>query len=379
MQAAVEVAREQTQEIISNYDLDVQMMNELAVNAMGGYEDYEDIGTGGRVWYLSNMPITKNPSTGVCSFEPNSTVFKVSGSGFFVSTDGGQTWTNGYNSQTGKLVVNVLSAIGIQFDWARGGTLTLGGYGNGNGELSIQNSSNVEKVHGDNTGVKVGGTTGSKIHLTTDGELAYYYDNVYQGKITMYAESSSDEIQIKEFDAIRLVTDSQNAYLLIKNNNNDGEINANADTIDLTGAINLNGDVTFDGVLKPTSAYTGQNGSLSVVNANGEIYTHLFSKGLLVSSTDTGNIFSNWHTWESGGITYGYITLAVGNTTATFPSINPDYAYEPFISCADNVSPPKITDMKISSSSCIVTFTAVTSAQVGSGTDCVIKLRAIGN
>ena len=137
VQSAVEVARQQTNEIISNYDLDVQMMNDLAINASGGYEDYEDSGVGGRIWYWSNMPITK--SGNVCSFQPGSIVFKKSGSGFFVSQDGGTTWTNGYDPGTGKLVINALSAIGIQFDWARGGTLTLGGYGNGNGELSIQN------------------------------------------------------------------------------------------------------------------------------------------------------------------------------------------------------------------------------------------------
>ena len=42
VQAAVEEARKSAGEAISNYDLAVQMMNNLAVNAMGGYEDYED-------------------------------------------------------------------------------------------------------------------------------------------------------------------------------------------------------------------------------------------------------------------------------------------------------------------------------------------------
>ena len=127
VQAAVEEARKQAEDAISDYDLAVQIMNDLAVSALGGYEDYEDLPTGGRVWYLSNKPITKVGN--VCSFETGSTVFKKTGSGFFVSTDGGQTWVNGYNAQTGQLVVNVLNAIGISADWIKTGLLNVGGRG----------------------------------------------------------------------------------------------------------------------------------------------------------------------------------------------------------------------------------------------------------
>ena len=142
VQAAVEVARKQADQVISNYDLAVQMMNSLAVNAMGGYEDYEDLSTGGRVWYLSNMPITK--TAGVCSFETGSTVYKKSGNGFFVSRDGGTTWTNGYNMSTGELVVNVLDAIGVNAEWIKTGTLTVGGstVGTQHPTIDVKDSSN---------------------------------------------------------------------------------------------------------------------------------------------------------------------------------------------------------------------------------------------
>lgn len=121
VQTAIEIAREEAKKQISTYDIAVQHMNELAINAMGAYQDYEDLSTGGRVYYLSNMPITKVDN--VCSFESGSTVFKTSGSGLFVSTDGGTTWTNGYNPQTGQLIVNVLYAIGIHADWIVTGLL----------------------------------------------------------------------------------------------------------------------------------------------------------------------------------------------------------------------------------------------------------------
>ena len=119
--AAVAESRIATEQFISDYDVAVQLMNDLAVNAMGAYQNYEDLQTGGRVYYLSNMPITKVGNT--CSFQSGSTVFKRTGDGLYVSTNGGQTWQNGYNAQTGQLIVNVLNAIGISADWIKTGTL----------------------------------------------------------------------------------------------------------------------------------------------------------------------------------------------------------------------------------------------------------------
>ena len=127
VQVAVEKAREQANKMISSYDEVAQEMNNLAINAMGAYQEYEDRPTGGRWYYLSNMPITKDPDTGICSFAAGSTVFKSTGDGFFVSTDGGQTWVNGYDASTGLLLVNLLYTIGLHADWIRTGTLTVGG------------------------------------------------------------------------------------------------------------------------------------------------------------------------------------------------------------------------------------------------------------
>ena len=92
-------------------------------------------------------------------------------------------------------------------------------------------------------------------------------------------------------------------------------------------------------------------------------------------------ISGNWHTWEISNVTYDKIVLAEGNTTAVFPNVNDDCAYNPYIQCAKGVSPPLITDMYITANNeCIVTFTAVTSSQVGSGqtSACSIKLLSIG-
>jgi len=142
VQAAVEVARQKVNEQLSTYDLAVQTMNSLAINAMGAYYDYEDLATGGRVYYLSNMPIEKDED-GHCSFTTNSSVFKTTGDGLFVSVDGGRTWTNGYNTHTGELIVNVLYTIGLHADWINTGTLTVGGNGTKPTIRVLDSSNNV--------------------------------------------------------------------------------------------------------------------------------------------------------------------------------------------------------------------------------------------
>jgi len=143
VQAAVEIARRNTDQRITDYDLAVQEMNNLAIHAMGAYQDYEELPTGGRIYYLSNKPITKD-AQGQCHFETGSSVFKTTGDGFFVSTDGGQTWVNGYNTQTGELIVNVLYTIGLHADWIYTGTLTVGGSNvrTTNPEIVVKDSQN---------------------------------------------------------------------------------------------------------------------------------------------------------------------------------------------------------------------------------------------
>ncbi len=156
-------------EELSNYDKAVQNMNMLAANAMGLYRESETRADGSVIYYQSNRPIYKNEN-GVCEFVTNSVVYKMTGDGFFVSTDGGLSFTSGFDSQ-GNAIVNVLSAIGIQFDWARGGTLSLGGSGNVNGQMVIYDQDGAVVGRWDKNGLDVveGIITGSTIRTDTAG------------------------------------------------------------------------------------------------------------------------------------------------------------------------------------------------------------------
>ena len=133
VQAAVEIARQKVDQQIGIYDLTAQRMNQLAINAMGGYTDFDDLTTGGRVYYLSNAPITKDAQTGLCVFPDSAVVYKTTGDGFFVSVSGGvdpvtheRIWTQGYTPSTG-LLVELLTALKINAEQIFTGKLEVGG------------------------------------------------------------------------------------------------------------------------------------------------------------------------------------------------------------------------------------------------------------
>lgn len=111
---------------LSTYDLAVQQLTNLMTQSFGVFKSEEVLEDGSVIYYMHNKPERANSST----------IWKMTADAFAVSTDGGKTWNAGIDS-SGNEAVNVLSAIGINFDWAHGGTLTLGGSNNGNGILEV--------------------------------------------------------------------------------------------------------------------------------------------------------------------------------------------------------------------------------------------------
>ena len=180
---AVVQARRAAKNELSTYDKAVQNMNMLAANAMGLYRESEEKTDGSVIYYQSNRPIYKNES-GVCEFVTNSVVYKMTGDGFFVSTDGGLRYTSGFDAQ-GNAVVNVLSAIGITFDWAKGGTLTLGGANNVNGSLNVLDATGNVIGKWDKDGITVSGSDEKISQITRDTVTTEFVDalNVKAGSV----------------------------------------------------------------------------------------------------------------------------------------------------------------------------------------------------
>ena len=187
---AVVKARKEAKKELTLYDKAVQNMNMLSANAMGLYREQETLTDGSVIYYQSNRPITKNEE-GLCEFELDSVVYKMTGDGFFVSNDGGLSFTSGFDAE-GNAIVNVLSAIGIQFDWAKGGTLSLGGYDNKNGVIKIYDKDGVNTGVIDNNGIALFAENGIQIVLSplvglvqrdSDGNEFYglVYDEIVGG------------------------------------------------------------------------------------------------------------------------------------------------------------------------------------------------------
>ena len=138
---------EKTESLISSYDATMQALTNLMAMSFGVYKIEETLSDGSKIFYMASKP-TLAESYG-------SSVWKMTANTFTVTDDyqGDDTvWRAGVDSQ-GNFVVNILSAIGINFDWARGGTLSLGGYNNTNGVLNVYDENNVQIGYWNNTGI----------------------------------------------------------------------------------------------------------------------------------------------------------------------------------------------------------------------------------
>lgn len=156
---------EKARRAVSAYDKAVKDMNELAQTAIGYYEYVYPSVTGNIMYRFDSAADMPASGTADPKFPNSNTVFKISGDGVFVAMrsngdiapDGTCTYSNGYDANSGTAILNLIYAIGINCDWIHAGTLTLGGLNNGDGQCSVLDASGNEKVHLDNTGLKVYG------------------------------------------------------------------------------------------------------------------------------------------------------------------------------------------------------------------------------
>ena len=160
---AVIAARNYTDQEMSAYDLVVQQMSQLAANTLGFHETKIIQDDGSVIVYRHDKP----------KLSESKIVYKSGIDGFFVTRnytgkDSTTVWTNGFDSN-GNAALNILSVIGIHWDWAYGGTLTLGGEGNKNGVLRILNVNGTQIGKWDNTGADITGTIKT---ITSEGVYA---------------------------------------------------------------------------------------------------------------------------------------------------------------------------------------------------------------
>lgn len=132
---AIIKAREESEELINQYDKAMSALNGLIANSLGLFTTTKYTESGGRIEYQHDKP----------TLEESEKIWEKSEAGFRVSTDGGKTWNAGMDA-SGNAVLNALSVIGITFDWARGGTLVIGGPNEENGIIQVLNSSSSQNA-----------------------------------------------------------------------------------------------------------------------------------------------------------------------------------------------------------------------------------------
>lgn len=164
--------KKDSQQKLNQYGKMLEQMNSLAINAMGYYETSVKQDDGSDITYMHDKPLLAESKI----------VYKKSIDGVFWTNDYQGTdqattaagkWKSGIDKD-GNAVLNVIAAIGISFDWAHGGTLTLGGKSNGNGSLSVLDESNKKIGSIDNTGVDL---TGNLTLVKKDVYNSNYYAN----------------------------------------------------------------------------------------------------------------------------------------------------------------------------------------------------------
>jgi hypothetical protein len=190
---AVVTARKEAQKQISGYDQAVQDMTSIFANSLGMFETFEETENGGRITYQHNKPL----------LEDSDIIWRKSEQGFQVSTDGGKTWNAGMDA-SGNAVVNVLSAIGIRFDWAQGGRILLGGKDDSNGYLEVRDYQG--KVIGtfSNVGLTMQGILSAVSETSEENAIlrphgidqTNFYVGVFDNSSSIFRISTNEKIRI---------------------------------------------------------------------------------------------------------------------------------------------------------------------------------------
>ena len=116
-----------------------------ALNAKSGmYETRVQESGGGYTYYMHDKP----------ALAQSTAVIKITNEAVGVTPNYQASPVQWYGlTVDGNFIANIMSVIGIDFDWGTGGSLILGGQNNQNGTLTIKNASNNTIGYWNNTGI----------------------------------------------------------------------------------------------------------------------------------------------------------------------------------------------------------------------------------
>lgn len=354
LEQAIVKMRKETQFSLSAYDSIVRQMNQLAANTFGFYETVIKQDDGSVICYRHDKP----------KLEQSKTVWKSGIDGFFVTQnytgkDSTTTWRAGFDS-SGNAVLNMLAVIGIHWDWATGGTLTLGGQGNGNGIMKVLDSSGRLVVSIDSSGYNLYNQSGQIIASNdkrgyivysqpldmsngshTYKGLLYYGDGIRRVSGTYdMSDAIVEYIDITAMDDMPISYDSEDHVTVqgtnvIATNTYTDNINPNGDELNIGGGTHIAGNAIVDGgtTVDGDAGITGNatvGGNATVtgtVNAGGDIKTnkYLKSSGLEVGAA----AYAKYYRLRSdiGSGSGGHNVGIKAHTTGSGDFVTTDYWY----------------------------------------------------
>lgn len=167
---AVVQARKVAQAQLSVYDKQMQLLTQLMSQSLGLFKT-EQVQEDGSIIYIMHNKADLNSSN---------IQWKMTANGLAVSNDYGKTWKAGIDKD-GNAVFNIMSAVGINFDWAYGGTINMG-----NGVFVVDENGKVNASNLNVSGGSIvlnGEVSKSKIDLKTTDDSGNNYELWMNGAV----------------------------------------------------------------------------------------------------------------------------------------------------------------------------------------------------
>jgi len=186
---AVVQARKVAQAQLSVYDKQMQLLTQLMSQSLGLFKTEQKQEDGSIIYIMHNK----------ADLNSSNIQWKMTANGLAVSNDYGKTWKAGIDKD-GNAIFNIMSAIGINFDWAHGGTLTLGGENNTNGKQYVKDANGKTLVTLDNKGIAL------------DSSVKIAWDNVADttAKVTQITKDTVTTSYVNALDVKAGSVDAEN-------------------------------------------------------------------------------------------------------------------------------------------------------------------------
>lgn len=260
---AIVQARKVVQTQLSAYDKQMQLLTQLMSQSLGLFKT-EQVQEDGSIIYIMHNKADLNSSN---------IQWKMTANGMAVSNDYGKTWKAGIDKD-GNAIFNIMSAIGINFDWAHGGTLTLGGENNVSGVQYVKDAKGKTLVTLDNRG------------LILDSSVKIAWDNVADttAKVTQITKDTVTTSYVNALDVKAGSVDAED----ITGTTITGK-NIVGGTIDIG-----NGVFVVDNDGKVTASNFNMSGGSIAMNGNLSNST--------IDLTATDNSGNNYELWMNGAV-----------------------------------------------------------------------------